>query len=87
MKQIGLFEVKTRLSEICDTVARLREPVTVTRRGKPLVRIEPIDTAPLTIGERRAEYMARHGRQEEVDAVDFEPVRRSRETMDYVIED
>jgi prevent-host-death family protein len=42
MKAIGVFEVKNKLSEICETVARTSEPVLVTRRGEPLVQIQPI---------------------------------------------
>jgi prevent-host-death family protein len=40
MKQVGLFDAKTRFSEICDQVAQLGEAVIITRRGQPLVRIE-----------------------------------------------
>ncbi len=43
MKQIGLFDAKTRFSEICEQVAQGGESVIVTRRGQPLVRIEPLD--------------------------------------------
>ena len=39
---IGLFEAKTKLSEICAEVAAKGVSVLVTRRGKPLVRIEPL---------------------------------------------
>ncbi len=42
MRQIGIFEAKTRLSKICDDVARNGETVMVTRKGKPLVRIVPV---------------------------------------------
>ena len=46
MKEMGLFDAKNRFSELCDTVARTSEPVLVTRRGKPLVRVVPLtDTA------------------------------------------
>lgn len=86
MNQIGIFEAKTRLSEICDTVSRSGEAVIVTRRGQPLVRIEPVETLPLTVRERRAAYMARHP-GEQIDEVDFEPPPRSDETMDFRIED
>lgn len=41
MKTIGLFEAKTRLSEICEEVSSQGQPVLVTRRGHPIVRIEP----------------------------------------------
>jgi prevent-host-death family protein len=85
METIGLFETKTRLSQICDTVARSRQPVTVTRRGQPLVRIVPIDSASPTIGERRRAYMARHGRDESEDGADFEPAPRSRQVVRYTL--
>ena len=42
MKSFGLFEVKTRLSELCQEVAETGESVMVTKRGRPLVRIVPI---------------------------------------------
>ncbi len=41
MKTIGLFEAKTRLSEICEEVSSRGQPILVTRRGHPIVRIEP----------------------------------------------
>jgi len=44
MKSLGLFETKNRLSEICAEVAETGEPLVVTRRGKPLVRIVPEST-------------------------------------------
>jgi prevent-host-death family protein len=43
MKTIGMFEAKAKLSEICQRVARTGEPVLITRRGVPLVRIDPIE--------------------------------------------
>ncbi len=86
MKQIGLFDAKTRLSEICDTVSRSGEAVVVTRRGKPLVRIEPVETSPLTVRERRTAYVTRH-RDEGTDEVDFELPPRSSETMEFRLGD
>ena len=80
MKTVGLFEAKTKFSEICTYVADENDPVVVTRRGKPLVRIEPVKEKGLTIRERRAAYMVRHGKQEKMDKLDFEAARRSRET-------
>ena len=87
MKQVGIFEVKTRLSEICEEVASTHEPVTVTKRGKPLVRIDPVETAPMTIRERREAYVVAHGRDEQDDPVDFEPPERSQEIADFSLED
>jgi prevent-host-death family protein len=63
MKSMGLFEVKNRFSEVCGRVARGLEPVIVTRRGRPLVRIVPIEGGPEstasvwdTVEEGRARY-------------------------------
>ena len=65
MNSIGLFEAKTKLSEICDAVATNGKAVTVTRRGKPLVTIEPIPpgkNGPRSVWAVRAEYERKHGR-------------------------
>lgn len=43
MKTMGLFEAKNRFSGVCDEVAKSGEPLVVTRRGKPLVRIVRVD--------------------------------------------
>jgi prevent-host-death family protein len=42
MKTLGIFEIKTKLSQICDEVAASGESVLVTKRGKPFVRIDPL---------------------------------------------
>ena len=42
MKALGVFEIKTRLSQVCEEVARTKEGVLVTKRGKPFVRIVPL---------------------------------------------
>lgn len=83
MKTVGIFEAKTTLSAICDEVARNLEPVTVTRRGKPLVCIEPIREKPMTIRDRRAEYMAEFCATEAQDDAEFEVPERSREMSEY----
>jgi prevent-host-death family protein len=57
-----MFEAKTRLSEICDEVARSGDAVVITRRGKPLVRIDPVETDKFSVWEDRAEYITRKGR-------------------------
>ena len=43
MKTVGLFEAKTKLSEICHDVQQNREPVLITKRGEPYVKIEPLE--------------------------------------------
>ena len=87
MKTMGIFEAKTRLSEVCEEVAETHVPVTVTRRGKPLVRIEPIESEIRTIRERRGAYMATHGKREQPDTRDFEPPDRSTQVSAFGLED
>jgi prevent-host-death family protein len=40
-KTIGIFEAKTRFSELCEQVAKTGKEIVVTRRGKNVVRILP----------------------------------------------
>jgi prevent-host-death family protein len=87
MKTIGLFEAKTKLSEICEEVAKTHMPVTITRRGKALVYIEPITEQKMSIRERRAEYMSTYGAKENDDLTDFEPAARSREHSTFDLEE
>jgi prevent-host-death family protein len=86
MKMIGIFEAKTKLSEICEEVAKTHIPVAITRRGKPLVCIEPIAEQSMSIMERRAAYMRIHRSSENDDLHDFEPAARSKEISDFDIE-
>lgn len=79
MNSIGLFEAKTKLSEICDAVSANRVAVTVTRRGKPLVTIEPIPVGkakPRSVWTLRAEYERKHGLLKE----EFELPARGKQT-------
>jgi len=39
--ELGIFDVKTHFSEVVDRVLREGRPITVTRRGKPVVDIVP----------------------------------------------
>jgi prevent-host-death family protein len=87
MKTIGLFEAKTKLSEICEEVAKTHVPVTITRRGKALVCIEPITEQKMSIRERLAEYTSAYGAKESDDLTDFEPAARSREFSTFDIEE
>jgi len=87
MKTVGIFEAKAKLSEICERVASNKESVLITRRGKPLVRIDPLEETPMTISEARAAYMAKHDDEEQVDRHDLEPPERSREPVDFELGD
>ena len=42
MKTIGISEFKTHCIGVIREAHRTREPLIVTRRGQPLVRVEPI---------------------------------------------
>lgn len=86
-KTVGLFEAKTRFSELCDQVAVTHEGVTVTRHGKPLVRIIPVEERPMTILERRRQYMEIHAADEPDDREDFEPAPRARDTSRFELGD
>lgn len=87
MKNIGIFEAKTRLSEICDEVAHTHVPVTITRRGVALVHIEPVSKPRPGIKERRAAYITAHAADESDDALDFEPAERSRDQSTFRIQE
>ena len=79
MITIGLFEAKTKLSELCEQVAKRREPVLITRRGRPLVLIEPVGAGKgksSSIWAEREAWEKRHGPLEE----DFELPKRTRQT-------
>lgn len=41
-ESVGIFEAKTKFSELCEQVARTGQEVVVTRRGKRMVRIAPV---------------------------------------------
>jgi PHD/YefM family antitoxin component YafN of YafNO toxin-antitoxin module len=87
MKTIGLFEAKTKLSQMCEEAARTHVPVTIMRRGKTLVCIEPVTEYRLSIKERRAIYESVHGSLESDDPYDFEPAARSRDQSKFDIEE
>lgn len=43
--EVGLFEAKTHLSELVEKVASGVDDVIITRRGKPVARLIPINEA------------------------------------------
>ena len=46
MKTLGISDFKVRCIQVLKEAHRDREPLVVTRRGVPLVRIEPIPPSP-----------------------------------------
>ena len=86
MNAIGLFEAKTKFSEICERVAANGVAVVVTRRGKPLVSIEPISVPkgrPFSVWDRRAELEKKRGRFTE----DFTLPPRAKQTWRNPLDD
>lgn len=64
MNTIGIFEAKTKLSQICEEVHETKEPVLITKRGVPFVRIEPIRVSAQptsAIWESRKTFIERYG--------------------------
>lgn len=63
MKSIGIFEVKTKISEICERVKETHEPVLITKRGVPMVRIIPIESPEgrSNIWNQRKKYIDNNG--------------------------
>ncbi len=79
MTTIGLFEAKTKLSELCEQVAKRREPVVITRRGRPLVRIEPVGAGngmSSSVWDARAAWEKKHGPVR----AEFKAPKRARQT-------
>ncbi|MDP1878226.1 MAG: type II toxin-antitoxin system Phd/YefM family antitoxin [Actinomycetota bacterium] len=56
--QVGLFEAKTRLSELVEQVESHGEPVVITRRGKPVARLVPVGPQDSHIEEALALLLA-----------------------------
>ena len=77
MTTLGIYEAKTKLSEICEQVAQTGEPVIVTRRGVPLVQIDPVAPAAGTgsiIWDLRDRFIKEHGELEsDVDDIELPP--------------
>ena len=43
MDAVALYDAKNRLSEICNQVVETGEPCVISRRGKPIVKLVPIE--------------------------------------------
>lgn len=46
MSTLGATEFKARCLELMDLVARTRKPLTITKRGRPVVKIVPATEKP-----------------------------------------
>lgn len=45
-EKVGMFDAKTRFSEIVEQVTSTGQPVTITNRGRPTVEIVPCRESP-----------------------------------------
>lgn len=50
MKEIGISEFRVKCSAILEQVRKTRQPIRVTRHGKPLVEIMPPSTEKRKLG-------------------------------------
>ena len=76
MAKIGIFEAKTKLSELCTQVENAGMEYVITRRGHPVARITgiaPAGGASSGLFERMAQTEAEHGKISEGEA-DFPDV-------------
>lgn len=78
MKTIGVFEAKTKLSELCEEVVRTGERVVISRRGRPLVQIAPLPEQDRREGESVWDTVRKVDKEfeNEQDGPDFEPPPR-----------
>ncbi len=75
MTTIGLIDATNKLSQICEQVYKMREPVVITKKGLPFVRIDPIPAASMSssdIRTQRQRFIERCGEFQ----IDFELPRR-----------
>ena len=75
MDMVALYDAKNRLSEICNQVSETGEPCVISRRGKPVVKLVPIEPGDSkeSVWDTVEEAQARFGQLDE----DFELPERS----------
>lgn len=86
METIGIFEAKTRFSELCEKVFKSKEPILITKRGVPLVKIDPIvyeDNQKSNIWMAREGFIRKYGDIEE----DLELPKRETEPIKELFEE
>lgn len=86
MTMVGIIQAKTQFSKLCERVAKRREPIVITRRGRPLVRLEPISAGngkKSSVWSARAAWDAKHGPVREK----FSLPARSRQTWRNPLDD
>lgn len=64
MQTLGMIEASAQLTQLCEEVYLTKEPIVLTRKGRPFVRSEPIRFASQpssAIWERRSAFIKQHG--------------------------
>lgn len=63
MEMVPLYDAKNRLSEICNQVSETGQPCVISRRGKPVVKLVPIEEecASTSVWDTVEEARARYG--------------------------
>lgn len=63
MDMVALYDAKNRLSELCNQVTETGQPCVISRRGKPLVKLVPIEDENCTesVWDTVEEAQARYG--------------------------
>ena len=62
METFALYDAKNRLSELCKQVVETGEPCVISRRGRPIVKLVPVDEEATrasvweTVEEAQAKY-------------------------------
>jgi prevent-host-death family protein len=58
MEVMGVYQAKTNFSDIVDKVAQRGDAFTITRHGKPVARIVPVDGEPDAARQRTRNALA-----------------------------
>ena len=75
MERIGIFDAKTRFSEIVEQVQATGQSVTVTNRGKPVVDITPTHAHPESRMSREEAFAEIDRLRQEVPPMSREEIR------------
>jgi prevent-host-death family protein len=85
VESFALYDAKNRLSELCKKVAETGEPCVISRRGRPIVKLVPVDDegTRASVWESVEEAQAKYG---PLDA-EIELPKRSSEVRPSPLED
>ena len=63
MDSVALYDAKNRLSELCNKVTETGEPCIISRRGKPIVKLVPVEhpEEPVSVWATVEESQAKYG--------------------------